>query len=48
MEGLLEGGGGEKRVDAYGRQGDVAGKLVADVTRLYTRLYTRFTLNYTY
>ena len=32
MEGLLE-GGDEKRVDACGRKGGVAGKLVADVTR---------------
>jgi hypothetical protein len=30
MEGLLE-GGDEKRVDACGRKGGVAGKLVADV-----------------
>jgi hypothetical protein len=31
MEGLLE-GGDEKRVDACGRKGGVAGKLVAGVT----------------
>jgi hypothetical protein len=31
MEGLLE-GGDEKRVDACGRKGGVAGKLVADVS----------------
>ena len=34
MEGLLE-GGDEKRVDACGRKGGVAGKLVADVSSPY-------------
>ena len=35
MEGLLE-GGDEKRVDACGRKGGVAGKLVADVSAATT------------
>jgi hypothetical protein len=39
MEGLLE-GGDEKRVDACGRKGGVAGKLVADV-RAFPDLWPR-------